>query len=557
MPKYTHIKFAGIKYFTKNIMLRQIMVLTFAFICLNHIYSQPKPDSFKLKSQQIVKKDKEASLPAISLKEGKAYVKGKVYGYNPESNSLIRVTRDHPIMNEPDVIIDKISRNGEFFMEVPILSNSTWLFVSDYYMENLLLSPGDTCCIYIDANQITDLNKFDARKRDYVDTKYIRFGGAFAQVNNDLNDLHFLVNTVGLFGFKNEYDNSDLYKEHILSTLNKSLKEFLSKNISQQTKELITINLRQQAMRSLVNSNALLENPLNKGDLSTPVVDLDYFSFLEELNINSPYSFYGRFFQDIIYECMSIEEKLMPLGELINKREMPMKALNEDAIKRQKDYLSRVLKENSGPAFDLLEVLNFTSKIRQDMSLDEWEIESLKQLKEPVYYDYIIEKNKLLSSHLKVFKEKSTASLFDATTEKDNYFENILSLNEDNVIMLTYWSMGCIPCHTANNYIEPLKVNYINKKLVFLYLTDEYFLYPAWENQSVQIQGIHYRLNKKQIEYVKSKFGMANGTPGFLVFDKKGECIFNQSGYSEYAVKDIFDTIDKELSNKRYPILIQ
>lgn len=259
-------------------------------------------------------------------------------------------------------------------------------------MENVLLSPGDTCYIYIDANQITDLNKFDARKRDHLDTKYIRFDGAFAEVNNDLNNLHFLVNSVGLFGFKNEYDNSDLYKEHILSTLNKSLKEFLNKNISKQTKELININLRQQAMRSLVYSNALLENPLKKGDLSTPIVDLDYFSFLEELNINSSYSFYGGFFQDIIYECMSIEEKLMPLGELINKREMPVKALNKETIKRQKDYLARILKEKSGSAFDLLEVLNYTSKIKQDMTLDEWEMESLKQLKEPVYYNYILEK---------------------------------------------------------------------------------------------------------------------------------------------------------------------
>lgn len=161
----------------------------------------------------------------------------------------------------------------------------------------------------------------------------------------------------------------------------------------------------------------------------------------------------------------------------------------------------------------------------------------------------------MLSSQLKETKEKSTTSLFDVTNEKNDYFEDILSKYSDNVILLTYWSMGCIPCHTANEYIEPLKTNYKNKKLVFLYLTNEYFLYPTWENQSIQIKGAHYRLNKKQIEYVLSKYKMSKATPGFLVFDKNGECIFKQRGYSEHALKEIFDTIDKELSNTRYSVI--
>jgi thiol-disulfide isomerase/thioredoxin len=237
----------------------------------------------------------------------------------------------------------------------------------------------------------------------------------------------------------------------------------------------------------------------------------------------------------------------MPLTELIEKRSMPHKTLVYEDIKRQKNYLARILKENNGPAFDLLEVLNFTSKIKQDMTLDEWGIENLKQLKAPLYYNYVIRKNELLSSRLKNTKEKSNSIIFDATTEKNNYFEDILSLHAGNIVMVNYWSMGCRPCYIAIENIEPLKINYRNRKVVFIYLTGDRSLFSKWENKAVQIEGMHYRLNKKQIDYILSKYEMKNSTPGFLVFDKNGKCIYNQNGYSEVVIKNIFDTMDKEL----------
>ncbi|MGV8092393.1 MAG: hypothetical protein AB2L24_11070 [Mangrovibacterium sp.] len=529
-------------------MLRVIIVLLFVFICIDNIYSHPYPDRFNSRNQQDVIKNKEASLPVISLKEGNAFIKGKVYGYNPVSNSRVRIAYHNPIMNKTEAFVVEISENGDFFVDVPILSNSTCLFVSDYYKEYILLSPSDTCYIHIDSDKIRKVNEFNAIKRDNIDNQYVRFDGSFAEVNNELNNLHFWSNSINLFSYKNEYTTLAQYKTYILSTLEKSLKELLNTNISKQTKELITINLQQQAIRCLLDDRILLENLLDKGNLSTPAADISYFSFLEEMNINSLYSFYGRFFSNIIDECRRIEDMVMPLRELINKRQMPQKALVNEDIVKQKGYLARILKKSSGPAFDLLEVLNFTLKIEQDLTLDEWEIENLRQLKEPVYYNYVIRKNELLSSHLENIRKKSASVIFDATTEKkDNFFEDILSLYEGNIIMVNYWSMGCLGALNAIKDIEPLKMKYKNRKVVFIYLTDDHFLYPIWENKATQIEGVHYRLNKKQLNFIISKYKMMDVTPSFLVFDKKGECIFNQKGYSKNAIKNIFDTIDKGL----------
>ena len=547
MSQHKQIKLGLTIFFTENIIHRMIIISFFVFICINNIYSHPCFECFNLRNQQIIAKNKESSLPIISLKEGNAFIKGKLNGYNPALNSRVRIAYHNPIMNKPEAFIVDISENGDFFLDVPMLSNATCLFVSDYYKEYILLSPGDTCYIHIDAEELKDKNKFNAVKRYNIDNKYVRFEGAFAEVNNELNYLHFWSTSMKLFRYKSEYKNPIQNKTDVLFNLEKLLNEILNSNISKQTKELITINLQQLVMRSLVSNNTILGNHSDKEDLLIPAVDIGYFSFLEEMNINSPNSYYGRFFSNIVNECRKIEDMTMPARELLNKRRMPHKTLVYEDIRRQKDYLAQILKENNGPAFDLLEVLNFTSKIEQDLTLDEWEIEKLMQLKEPVFHNYVKRKNEFLSSHLKDRRENSVSANLNATAKKDNYFEDILSLYEGKVIMVNYWSMGCVGAINAIKNIEPLKIRFKNRKVVFIYLTDDNFSYPIWENKAVQIEGIHYRLNKKQIDYVLSKYEMTDTTPSFLVFDKKGECIFNQIGYSKNAIKNMFDTMDKEL----------
>ena len=108
-----------------NILRRMIIVLLFVSICVDNIYSLPYPYRFNLRNQQDVIKNKEASLPVISLKEGTAIIKGKVYEYNPVSNSSVRIAYHNPIMNEPEAFVVEISRNGDFFMDVPMRCSSS------------------------------------------------------------------------------------------------------------------------------------------------------------------------------------------------------------------------------------------------------------------------------------------------------------------------------------------------------------------------------------------------------------------------------------------------
>ncbi len=492
--------------------------------------------------------NKELFLPSTFIQEGKTYIQGKVWGYIPSDNGRIRVAYPNPIMNKPEAIIVDISESGDFFLEVPMLSNATCFFVSDYYKEYIVLSLGDTCMINIDAKKIDKLGKFDAIKRVNISEQYVFFSGAFAEVNNDLSHFRLCSNNVNLFSNRTEDQTTEDYKTNILSTLEESLNNVKISDITEQTKELISIHFQQLAMRCLLFDRNLFKHLLDEEDLSESAVDIDYFSFLKELNINSSYSLYGYFFSNIISQCRQIEDLKKPLGDLINERKRPKKELVPDDIKIQKAYLSKVLNENNGLIFDLLEVQNYALEVQQNLPLNEWKINRLKKLNSSVYFNYITRENELLVRRLENINKDSNSIIFDVSKQqKVNCFDKILDLHKGKIILFNYWSEGCLGAIEAIKSMESLKEKYRNKKIVFIYLTTDRSLSQSWENKAVQIDGIHYRLNKDQLNYILSNYEIRNSTPSFLVFNKQGKCILKQTGYSEESMKNIFNKIDKNI----------
>ncbi|PID93134.1 MAG: hypothetical protein CSA96_00505 [Bacteroidetes bacterium] len=515
----------------------------------HHIFEQSDLDSEQ--------KDRSgfSSLPPIILGEGKAIVKGHVYGYDHDAKGQIRIGLMNPIMNEPGSRLADIADNGDFYLEIPLISNSSVLFISDYYSEYIVLSPEDTCYIDIDAKKVTGIQEFDVIERSTIDSQYVRFRGAFSKVNSELNDIRFWFNTRKL-KCEGEYENSAVLKRQILSRLEDLLKELHSTNISDATKELVTINLQQLAIRCLLWDYSLLGNHTKNGDLTTAVVDMGYFDFLKEMSINVPNSFYGRLYGDCIWLCMDIEKYTFPFEKIVELNSRPVKVLSYDDLLRQKDFLARVLGEHEGPAFDLLTVLNFTSLLRSDLPLNDWQIAELVKLEEPVYHDYIVRRNESLDSMLNSLREKPLSRLIDATEKEVDFFESILSQYKGNVILIDLWSMGCIPCIQAIDFIESKKEKYKDRNVKFIYLSDDHFDYTFWENKSIQIEGIHYRLNQNQIDFLQSKYGMGEAVPHFLLLDIEGNCIINQKGYLKPVMENILSIIDQEISKTKQGTLV-
>lgn len=486
-------------------------------------------------------------LPSPSLKEGRAFIKGQIKGYSPISKSKIRISYNNPIINENEISEVEISHKGDFFLTVELVSISTCLFISDYYKEYILLSPGDTCFINIDASKIDKISNFDVLKREQLDDRYVYFKGVFADVNNDLNILRFWSYNIPLFKRVKKGQTPNQYKNYVLETLEMTLSHLTEQKLSKRTMELITIELQQNAIRNLLDFDSFWKNYLSLDNYPEPTVSSNYFSFLKELNINKPSSFYGRFFSTIMNQCISIEDNSLTYNDLVHKRSSPQKSLTIKNLKKQSKYLSKILGESSGTAFDMLDVQNINSKIKYNIPLVEWEKERLKQLSNPFYYEYLIKKNdSLLLQRIQV-EENPKSVLIDVTNSKsDNYFEEILDLYKGKILFVTYWSIGCRYALNAINIINPMYEKYHDKDIVFLYITDDYYLPQIWKNKAMQIDGFNYRLSKKQINYFMNQYKI-DGTPSFVIFNKDGKCLLIKQGFSDSNIKDIISLLNKSI----------
>lgn len=487
-------------------------------------------------------------LPSPTLKEGKAIIIGKIDGYKPTFKSTIRVSYHNHIINENDRSEVEISHEGDFLLPVELVTITTCLFISDYYREYILLSPGDTCYINIDASKIGEVSKFDALKRESIDDNYVCFRGAFADVNNDLNVLRFWSFNIPLFQSAKKGKTPNQNKIYVLETLESMLTHLTEQKLSKRTIELISIELQQNAISNLLDFNPFWKNYLLLDNYQEPTVSSNYFSFLKEININKPSFFYGRIFSRIIDQCISLEDNTLTYHDLVNKRSSPQKSLTIEDLEKQKEYLSNILGENNGVAFDMLDVQNINSKIKYNIPLVEWEKDRLKNLSDPFYYEYLIKIDDSLLLQRNQIKENTKSILIDLTkSESENYLKQILDKHNGKTLFVTYWSIGCIYALNAVQTINPLYEKYYDKDIVFMYITDDYFLPHIWRNKAIQLDGFNYRLSKKQMKYFMNQYQIDDATPSFVIIDKEGKPILMRQGLSDSNMKDIISLLDKSI----------
>ena len=66
------------------------------------------------------------------------------------------------------------------------------------------------------------------------------------------------------------------------------------------------------------------------------------------------------------------------------------------------------------------------------------------------------------------------------------------------VVLMDMWATWCGPCLAANEQMEPLKAEFADKDVIFLYLAGENSPENTWKNMIPNIKGQHYRVNKNQ-----------------------------------------------------------
>jgi hypothetical protein len=278
----------------------------------------------KIKNAAIIKDDgKKLEIP--QLKTGKSILKGTLSGYAPIMNSKVNVYVDNPVTDIQEELEVKVKEDGNFELEVPLITTMQVLLrlSAPWYNKYILLSPGKESTVYFDLQQ-KNCQETPVESLKCPPSKYIWFGGANAEINNQIED----IDLAGLLQqrFHSDQDFSTIagmtaeqYKSYILDKATVLTGELAQKGLTRKALEFASMSVRYTAANRLIFTENDLRNAyrrlhnLNYEDpltgFSPPEINDDFYSFLKEVSINNPYSLYSYNCGNIINSCKYLSQR--------------------------------------------------------------------------------------------------------------------------------------------------------------------------------------------------------------------------------------------------------
>lgn len=483
-------------------------------------------------------------LPNPVIKIGTAKISGNVNNLIPPTDGekvIAQITVFNPVTGESSYKTT-LDKNNQFSIDIPLQCSKgiAALNISTdtkYYCN---------CAIGLDQNKETRINiSIDDKNTMKINIK--------EGLDLTTDDMIKMGKAIYLF---ESYDDlrADYYKmtpkEFVNYKLNKAFKERINaatESIAfseEMKKHLInSFNLRYFTgmlfnYKNTAENSFKVANQNNTANYTAVEPDKTYYSFLSKYNLNNPQYLYCYSYAVFMKAFLSI--KAFNIPKISNT---PV----EEWLKGVKNSVKNAVGFNSGLFYDLLaanaydlqmsyegEALtnNQLANIRNYFKADKNEIADilLKKNEEVVR---VIENNK----DLKVNQTPAVA--------KDKLMDNIIAKYKGKVVLVDFWATWCGPCMNAFNEIKPLKKELKEKKVVFIYITNDSSPKERWEGQIKQIGGEHYYLTRDEMNYLQENLDFS-GIPTYLIYDTNG--VLKNKVTSFPGTDKIREMIDKLLN---------
>ena len=188
----------------------------------------------------------------------------------------------------------------------------------------------------------------------------------------------------------------------------------------------------------------------------------------------------------------------------------------------------------------LAEAKQISDEIKLGRVLPDSEIE-----KAPPYFRRVLhefnDSTRVQLERVKSGAEKRKMPTPDVTGDK--LLQHIVSEHPGKAVFFDLWATWCGPCMRGIEAMEPLKKELEGKDVVFVYLTDESSFMKDWTENVLKIPGLHYRIPTSKWKEIS----IPGGIPQYYLYDRKGQRVWEQTGFSDKVLEDIKKQIDQVL----------
>ncbi|MGK6349985.1 TlpA family protein disulfide reductase [Parapedobacter sp. DT-150] len=177
--------------------------------------------------------------------------------------------------------------------------------------------------------------------------------------------------------------------------------------------------------------------------------------------------------------------------------------------------------------FDMMIANAFIDQISRGVSLSDRQIfDIIDYFKNPEIPNYIFHEHK----RSLVAREQSSSRFYLPFEQDSTVMESILEDIKNKVVVLDFWATWCGPCIEAFGESKPVKEEFADKEVAFVYVTDETSDVQKWHEFVAVLGGEHYYISRKQMLALYDEFGFSS-IPAYLIYDKHGGLIEMTIGY--------------------------
>ena len=394
------------------------------------------------------------------------------------------------------------------------------------------LAPGETTELYVDMHSIgyyLSLRREEKKKITYpAPFQRLYSSGTYANLNNVDNQLdnspYYSMNL--LTGeFADYHMTSAEYAAHVVDTYKALADSIARSNFSLLKKEMKLLALRQDAFSAMAQGDYLREHNYRhinrqwdynfKVEGIAPLKPADAKAICQLFDINDTKLLMGENVSDYVRAACSSSFDWPQLADI-----------------------------QKGLVKDLRQIAGYPAKA-ENVALTDADFAQMKAMDNPFYLEAFTLMQKKAKEELAAVEAKSRVET-TPDVPKERLFDALIAPYKGKVVIVDFWNTWCGPCRAAIQANEPLKSsNLKSDNLVWVYIANETSPIVKYKTMIPDIQGLHYRMNQEQWNYLCDKFKI-DGIPSYVLVDKSGAYkLRNDFREHSLMIKTLIEELEK------------